>query len=314
MKTILEIKKLSKTYKTQFPFKTFNAVNSISFDIKENEVFGFLGPNGAGKSTTLKMIMNLIKPTFGEIKVMDGSTRDIEVRKKIGFLPENPSFYPFLSAYETLQMICNLYGMDKNIHDDRIRTMLSLVGLKESMFNSTGTFSKGMIQRLGMAQAIINDPELVILDEPMSGLDPIGRKELKDIILMMKRRGKTVLFSSHILPDIEMLADKVCVINKGSIVGIGYVQDIIKRELREIDIEAQFADEIPEELMKFKNEFKFLSIHENKIFITVENEEFAEKISAVIKLKNGRVLSYQPREGKLEEYFMKLMQKDEEVK
>lgn len=314
MKNIIQVNNLKKTYKTQFPFKKIEAVKSISFEILENEVFGFLGPNGAGKSTTLKMIMGLIRPTSGSIKINEGSIENLKIRERIGFLPENPSFYPFLSAYETLRFICDLYNMEKNMRDDRIRTILSLVGLKDAMFNTVGTFSKGMVQRLGMAQAIINDPDIIILDEPMSGLDPIGRKEFKDIILMMKRRGKTVLFSSHILPDIEMLADKVCVINGGNVVGIGYVQDIIKRELREIDIEAKFQDAVPEEVLKFKDESKFLSVHEDKIFMTVENEETAERIMAVIKLKNGRILSYQPRESKLEEYFMKLMQKDSVTK
>jgi len=307
MENILSVNNIKKTYKTQFPFKSIDAVKGVSFSIQPNQVFGLLGPNGAGKSTTLKIIMGIIRESEGSVSVLGGTMERREVRKKIGFLPENPSFYPFLTAYETLDFISGLFAIDKNLRQDRIKTLIGLVGLENAMNNQVGTFSKGMVQRLGMAQALINDPELIILDEPMSGLDPIGRKEMKDIILMMKRRGKTVVFSSHILPDIEMLADRVCVINKGVVVGTGYIQDIIKSELKEIDIEILSNDRIRDLLKSCKDECKYFSIHEDKIFLTTKDELMAEKIVSMVKENGGKVASYIPRENKLEDYFMNLM-------
>ena len=291
----------------QFPFKKIEAVKDVSFTVQNNQVFGLLGPNGAGKSTTLKMMMGIIEPTSGEIEILEGNIRNREIRKKIGFLPENPSFYPFLTAYETLDFISGLFNIPRESKQDRIKTLIGLVGLSDAMHNPVGSFSKGMVQRLGMAQALINDPEIIVLDEPMSGLDPIGRKEMKDIILMMKRRGKTIVFSSHILPDIEMLADKVCVINKGYVVGVGFIQDIIKSELKEIDIEILSNEKISKILENSKEEYKYFSIHENKIFITAGNIKTADVIVNTVRENDGKVLSFIPRENKLEDYFMNLM-------
>ena len=307
MENIISIDNIIKIYKIQFPFKKIEAVRGISFSVQKNQVFGLLGPNGAGKSTILKMMMGIIEPTYGRIEILNRSIKSREIRKKIGFLPENPSFYPFLTAYETLDFISGLFNIPKESKEDRIKTLIGLVGLKDAMDNPVGSFSKGMIQRLGMAQTLINDPQIIILDEPMSGLDPIGRKEMKDIILMMKRRGKTIVFSSHILPDIEMLTDKVCVINKGKVVGIGYIQDIIKSEFKEIDIEILSNTKIDNLLEHYKEECKYFSTQENKIFITITNREMAEIIVNIVRENDGRVLSYIPRENKLEDYFMNLM-------
>ncbi|MEO0281835.1 MAG: ABC transporter ATP-binding protein [candidate division WOR-3 bacterium] len=306
---ILEISNVKKIYKTQFPFKTFVALKNISFDVLENEIFGFLGPNGAGKSTTLKIIMGILKPTEGTVSIFGKNIFERCVREKIGFLPENPSFYPFLTTYETLEHIGTLFNIEKNILSDRIKTLISLVGLENSMNSKVGTFSKGMIQRLGIAVSLINDPQLLVLDEPMSGLDPIGRKEIKDIIITAKKRGKTVIFSTHILPDIEMIADKVCVINKGEIVGTGYVHEIIKREIKEIDIEIFSNENILEKIKRFKEIAKFFSIHEKKVFITVEKEDVASEIVKIVNENNGKIVSYIPREFSLEDYFMKLMER-----
>lgn len=305
MNNIIEVKELKKTFEYRLGTQKSEALRNISFNVEENEIFGYLGPNGAGKTTTLKILMGLIKQDSGNYSIMGKSIRDADVRSKIGFLPENPSFYPFLTAYETLHMICHLYKMPSAIHDDRIRTFLSLVGLEKAMHKKAGGFSKGMLQRLGMAQAIINDPDIIILDEPLSGLDPLGRKEFKDIILLMKRRGKTVVFSSHILPDIEMIADKVCIINQGQVIGTGYIQDIIKKELKEIDIELSVNDS--SKLEEFRHKSKFFAIRDNVIFITVEDEEIAGDIIHAVAGDGGRILSYQPREKSLEDYFLNLI-------
>ncbi|MDD3804028.1 MAG: ABC transporter ATP-binding protein, partial [bacterium] len=180
MENLITLNNIKKTYRMQFPFKKVEAVKGVSFSVEKNQVFGLLGPNGAGKSTTLKMMMGIIGPSEGEIEIMGGRINNKTIRSKIGFLPENPSFYPFLTAYETLDFIAGLFNIKKDARQDRIKTLIGLVGLTDAMSNPVGTFSKGMVQRLGMAQALINDPAIVILDEPMSGLDPIGRKEMKE--------------------------------------------------------------------------------------------------------------------------------------
>lgn len=306
MNEIIQVNNLHKTFEYRFGTQKHEALRGISFNVQKNEIFGYLGPNGAGKTTTLKILMGLIKPESGSFSIMGSSIEDENIRAKIGFLPENPSFYPFLSAYETLQMICDLYRMPKKMQDDRIRTFLSIVGIEKAMNKRVGGFSKGMLQRLGLAQAIINDPEIIILDEPLSGLDPLGRKEFKDIILLMKRRGKTVVFSSHILPDIEMIADKVCVINQGQLVGTGYVQDIVKKELKEIDIEI-FINDVSK-LDIFKDKCKFFAIRDSNVFITVEDENTAGDIIHAIAGANGKIISYLPREKSLEDYFLNLIE------
>ncbi len=302
---ILQVKNIKKIFSKHFSSRKVIAIDDISFNINKNEIFGYLGPNGAGKTTTIKMIMGLLKPNNGNIEIFDSNISYKHIRSCIGYLPENPSFYPFLTAYETLKMICALYGIDKKQQDDRIKTFLSLVGLNEVISRRVGSFSKGMTQRLGIAQAIINDPELIILDEPLSGLDPIGRKEIKDIILLMKRRGKTIMFSSHILPDIEMIADRVCIINKGKIVGTGYINDIIKRQLKEIDMEILIDN--PQCLEAYRNKCKFFAERDNIIYITVEDENTAKEIKMKVEEHNGKILLYMPRESKLEDYFVDMI-------
>lgn len=302
---ILEVSNLHKSFKGSFMRRNSPVIKGISLEVKGNEIFGYLGPNGAGKTTTLKLIMGLIKPDSGSVSIMGSSIKNPDTRADIGFLPENPAFYPFLTAYETLKLICDMYDLNRSKTDDRIKTFLSIVGLKHAMNRKVGTFSKGMVQRLGIAQAIINDPELIILDEPLSGLDPIGRKEVRDIILMMKKRGKTVLFSSHILPDIEMIADRVSVIYNGEIVGEGNIRDIINRDLKEIDIEISIENR--HVLDEFRDKVKFYAVRDSNVYITVEDEKTASRIRDIVEKNNGEIIAYMPRETKLEEYFMKLV-------
>jgi len=196
--------------------------------VKPGEVVGFVGHNGAGKTTTIKMLMGFIEPTAGNISVFGESAKSVSVKRKIGFLPERPYFYSYLTGKELLSYFGKLSGIDRKVLPSLIETVLTKVGLTDAGNLKLASFSKGMLQRIGIAQAIIHDPDLVIMDEPMSGLDPAGRKEVKEIIRGLKKDGKTVLFSSHILSDIENLSDRVLIIEKGEIRSFGTLDEIFK--------------------------------------------------------------------------------------
>lgn len=223
----IEIEGLSKDYAVGFWKKQLRpALKPLSLTVESGETFGFLGPNGAGKTTTLKMLMGIIFPSSGTAKILGKSFHDHEVKKKIGFLPEHPYFYDYLSAPELLDYYAQLSGVPAQLRRQRIPSLLGRVGLGDVGNKHLRKFSKGMLQRVGIAQAIIHDPEVVFLDEPMSGLDPLGRHEIRELIQGLKDEGKTIFFSTHILSDAEALCDRVAVIHKGELRGIGVVNDL----------------------------------------------------------------------------------------
>lgn len=205
-----------------------NAVQDVSFEIRPGEVFGLLGPNGSGKSTTIKMILGLLKPTRGVLRVLGRDPRDVRAKARIGYLPEESYLYPYLTAEETLDFYGKLFDIDRRERERRIDQLLEMIGLRHARNRRVGEFSKGMMRRIGLAQALINDPDLVILDEPTSGLDPIGCRQIKDLILTLARRGKTVLMSSHLLADVEDVCDRVMILYNGKIQAIGPIRDLLE--------------------------------------------------------------------------------------
>ena len=209
----IAISNVSKWYGTKKKGKY--SVKDLNLNVEKGSVFGFLGPNGAGKTTTMKMVVGLAKPTHGHIKLAGGSGDDLSIRKKIGFMPESPSFYLYLTGREFLEFIAEIFGM-KN-PKAHINEVLSSVDLLQAGNKQIRTYSKGMIQRLGLAQALINDPEILFLDEPLDGLDPLGRAEIKKIILELKSRNKTIFFNSHILADVAEICDQVGIIDAGNL-------------------------------------------------------------------------------------------------
>src|SRR6476660_7525248 len=222
----IEIKGLSKEYAVGFwKQQRRPALKSLNLNVEAGETFGFLGPNGAGKTTTLKLLMGIIFPTSGSATILGQDFHDPEIKKKIGFLPEQPYFYDYLSAPELLDYYARLSGVPAAERKQRIGELLGRVGLGDVGNKQLRKFSKGMLQRVGIAQAIIHDPEVVFLDEPMSGLDPLGRHEVRELIQGLKDDGKTIFFSTHILSDAEALCDRVAVIHKGELCGIGVVND-----------------------------------------------------------------------------------------
>ncbi len=233
---VLEVKDLRKVFHIGFFRKRVEAVKNASFSVKRGEIFGLLGPNGAGKTTTIKSILRLIFPTAGEIRIFGRSADDREAAKRVGYMPENPYVYQYLKPLEFLDLCGRLTGLPRVERRERSEAMIDKVGLRHAVDRPIGKFSKGMMQRVGLAQALLHDPELLILDEPMSGLDPIGRKEVRDVLLEQRARGKTLLFTSHILSDVELLCDRVVIMQRGVITSEGQVADLLQSAGRRVEI------------------------------------------------------------------------------
>lgn len=233
----IEILGLEKTYRVGFWRKRpKRALQPLELTVEEGEIFGFLGPNGAGKTTTLKLLMDLVSPTAGTARILGHEWRDPEVKAQIGFLPEQPYFYDYLTAHELLDYYGQLSGVPAAQRKQRLEKVLSLVGLTDVKGTQLRKFSKGMLQRAGIAQAILHDPKLVFLDEPMSGLDPLGRREVRDLMEQLKFDGKTVFFSTHILSDAEALCDRVAIIHQGSLRGVGAVEELTSSVQGKIEV------------------------------------------------------------------------------
>jgi len=226
---VVSVRGLTKVFKDFWNRPKARAVDNVSFDVKRGEVFGLLGPNGSGKSTTVKLLLGLLYPTKGHIEVFSHSPRHVPTKSRIGYLPEESYLYRYLNSRETLDFFGNLFHLDKNERANRAEQLLEMVGLSQTRMRAVGEFSKGMQRRIGLAQALINDPDLVILDEPTAGLDPIGCREIKDLILALARRGKTVILSSHLLSDVEDVCDRVVIYYGGRVQALGTLQELLAK-------------------------------------------------------------------------------------
>lgn len=233
---VVSVNDLKKTFRIGFMRKRVDAVRGASFSVQRGEIFGLVGPNGAGKTTTIKMLMGLITPDAGSASIFGVPVSDVRARLRVGFLPETPNFYDYLKPAELLSYYGELYGLDRKTVKKRVPELLELVGLSGAVDKPIRKFSKGMTQRIGLAQALLPDSELVLLDEPQSGLDPIGRKDVRDIIVSLRDRGKTVVFSSHILNDVEQICDRVAIIVAGRTTRSGRVSDMLDTTTRWIEI------------------------------------------------------------------------------
>jgi len=292
----LDIKNLHKSFKSGFLGKKIKVLKGISLDVKKGEIFGYLGPNGAGKTTTLKCVLGLLFPDKGTINILGSDHLSIKSKEKTGFLPENPYFYDYLTASEFLNFYSKLFHKQKTQDPD---ALLNLVGLKENSATQLRKFSKGMLQRIALAQALLNDPELVLLDEPLGGLDPIGRKEIRDIILDLKQKGKTVFLSSHILQDIEMICDRVAILVNGSLVNQGRLDELVSQEILFTEITVSKIDK--RELEKFG---KTLTHYGNKSLMQIYDQDKVDEILQFVKEKKGEVHSLVPRTQTLEDIFV----------
>jgi ABC-2 type transport system ATP-binding protein len=302
----IEIEGLTKDYAVGFWRKRMRrSLDNLTLQVQEGEAFGFLGPNGAGKTTTLKLLMNLIFPTAGTARVRGCSIDDVRMHREIGYLPEQPYFYDYLTARELLDYYARFFGFPAVERRQRVTLFLERVGLANEGNVQLRKFSKGMLQRVGIAQAIVHDPQVVFLDEPMSGLDPVGRREVRDIILDLKRQGRTVFFSTHILSDAEMLCDRVAVLLGGKLQGVGAPGEIVSMQA--------YAMEIFFEMRDGRLLPSALAGHATKIGERFRVEVPEEQLYSALEQLRGcdaRILSVAPLRPTLEDYFLKLVARD----
>jgi len=306
----IEIKGLAKTYSTGFWKKqTHLALQGLNLNVESGETFGFLGPNGAGKTTTLKLLMGISFPTAGTATILGKHFLDPEVRKKIGFLPEQPYFYDYLSAPELLDYYAALSGLSRPDRAKRIGPVLERVGLGDVGKKQLRKFSKGMLQRVGIAQAIIHDPEILFLDEPMSGLDPLGRHEVRELIQSLKDEGKTIFFSTHILSDAEALCDRVAVIHKGELRGVGVVNDLRSNVAGKSEVIWEGAEALPA-VRSLLVESHVTGKSVRGIVQSANLDSLLEKL----RQRGGRLISVTPLQGTLEDYFLAKTTEEQAVK
>lgn len=294
---------LSKSYASGWPGRPpFVALDGLSLTVGRGEIFGFLGPNGAGKTTTLKILMGLVRATSGTAQLLGKPAGDVATRRRIGFLPESPYFYDYLTAEEFLGFYGRLAGLNHAALALRVTELLELVGLVEARTRQLRKFSKGMLQRIGLAQALIHDPELIVLDEPMTGLDPIGRKQVRDLILSLRDCGKTVFFSTHILHDVEMICDRVGIVMKGRLVASGRVDELVRQDhTRSVEVVCQ---QLKVEGNAFIHSLATRVLQQGQhCLIVLPTPDAVDALVGEIRRQGGRLLSVTPHKASLEDLF-----------
>jgi ABC-2 type transport system ATP-binding protein len=305
--SVVEIENLSKDYELGFLRKRkVRALDNLSLTVEQGEIFGFLGANGAGKTTTLKLLMRLTFPTEGTARILGLDINNVSMHQRIGYLPENPYFYDYLTAREFLEYCAELFGFSSVTRRERATDLLRSVHLEEKAWKTQlRKFSKGMLQRVGLAQALINDPEVVFLDEPMSGLDPIGRREVRDLIASLRQTGKTVFMCSHILSDIEVLCDRVAILKKGKLAHIGRLNELRGQEGKanlEIIVTGTDVESLSKQL-SVENDFVITETADG-VRIEVPEETDVDPVIAALRRANGKLVSVQAVKQSLEELFV----------
>lgn len=300
---LIEVKSLQKTFRIGFFGRRVEAVKGVSFEVRRGEIFGFLGPNGAGKTTTIKMLTGLIQPTGGEAYLFGARVPSAEARRRIGFLPENPYVYPYLTPREFVTLCGRLSGLTGTSLADRTMTILTKVGIAYAADRPVRRLSKGMLQRTGLAAALVSDPELLILDEPMSGLDPVGRKEVRDIILEERASGRTIFFSTHILNDVEAMCDRVTILREGKVVVSGALRKLLRGDVLRTDITvAGMSDSLRSTL-----ETSGCRVHARADVVVIEVEgdkQVADALRAALDA-GAQVIEVAPRRETLEDLFLR---------
>lgn len=295
------VKELTKVYKGHLG-GSVTAVNNVSFQVEQGEIFGFIGPNGAGKTTTIKMLLGLLFPTSGGAFVLGHPAGNIEAKKRISYLPESPYFYEHMTGREVLDFYCRLFRMDSGGRRAKTQELLERVGLAGDGERSLRQYSKGMLQRIGIAQALINDPDLLFFDEPTSGLDPIAHKDIQELILSLKQQGKTVFLSSHQLSDVEMVCDRVAIINRGELIRIGTLDELLHAGRTVITL-SKPADGLVDSL---KSVAERVSVDADRVRVHVQTEDDVYRVLDAARGK-AELVSAVPQRQTLEDLFVELI-------
>ncbi len=302
MAIVLNVENLHKSFKVGFIPKKREILRGISLSVEAGEIFGYLGPNGAGKTTTLKCALGLIFPDQGQIEIFGHPHLSLKAKERLGYLPENPYFYEYLTGAEFLDFYARLFKLEKKEKEERIAHLLKLVGLERAGRLQLRKFSRGMLQRIGLAQALINDPELVFLDEPLGGLDPLGRKELRDIIVRLKQEGKTIFLCSHILQDIEMICDRVAILVGGRVINQGALQELVSEKILYTEVT---LSGVPVSDLEGMGEP--ISSHGGRVMLKVFQEDNVDRLVSLVHDRKGRIHSLVPRTETLEDIFVEMV-------
>jgi ABC-2 type transport system ATP-binding protein len=306
----IETNSLSKVYVSSFGKKKVRALNELNISIEKGTIFGLLGPNGAGKTTLVKLLLQIIYPTFGTAKILEQDINNFHLKKKIGYLPENHKYPPYLKGGEVLRYFGKLSGINGEGLDKKIDELLELVKLSKWKRTKVKAYSKGMMQRLGLAQALINDPEVIFLDEPTDGVDPIGRKEIRDILLELKSRSKTIFLNSHLLSEVELITDRVGILNKGKLIREGTVKELTEKKE---EYKLSLVDNITD-LSKYSGENLIISKNNDGSFIVkVDNVNTMNLLIDRLRKDNIFIKEFVLQRGTLEEMFISLIAEEEKA-
>jgi ABC-2 type transport system ATP-binding protein len=305
MTPAIKIEELTKDYAIGFwRRRSYRALDRLSLEIEPGEVFGFLGPNGAGKTTTLKLLMQLIYPTSGRAEILGRPVGDVAMRRRIGYLPENPSFYDYLTAEELLNYFGELFGFGAADRRKRVSALLDRVGIGAERRLQLRKFSKGMIQRVGIAQTLLNDPEVIFLDEPMSGLDPLGRRDVRSLILELRDQGRTIFFSSHILADAEALCRRVAVVAGGRLVAAGRLSDMLAFQVQ--GWELVMSNITPEKLARVRSSVRRTTeISAGRYALELSLDQAPDRVLSELAAAGASLVSLNPMRDTLEDFFMR---------
>lgn len=303
---MIEIKELTKFYPAKsFSKEKIKALENVSFEVGRGEIFGLLGPNGAGKTTLVKILLGITFATRGEAKISGKPVRNVNIKKNIGYLPENHMFPNYLTGEQVLDFFGRLSSVPKKELNDRISRYLAVTGMEKWRKTKIKKYSKGMMQRLGLAQAMINDPELIFLDEPTDGVDPIGRKEIRDILIELKSEGRTIFLNSHLLSEIELICDRVAILNKGALIKEGSVEDITTKENTYTFSTGDIDDETMNTLL---SQYKAVIEGKNAFECSVDNTEELNRVIDILRKRKILILSLQKKKSSLESMFINLIE------
>lgn len=308
MESAIKIEGLTKEYLNKATGKMVRAVDDLHLEVYRGEIFGFLGPNGAGKTTTIKMLLGLIFPTKGDAWIFGKPIGDVTVKRQIAYLPESPYFYEYLTGRQVLDFYARLFGIPASERKKKVDMLLDMVGLSRDGDKTLRNYSKGMLQRIGIAQALLNDPELLFLDEPTSGLDPMARIEIRDLILRLKEQGKTIFLSSHQLLEVELICDRVSILNRGKLLKAGRLDDLLPSGRVEIVAENVSDDGV---IAKIQKAGGTVQRQDGRLVIQHPDDESVNQVVDIIRSANGTIRSLTPQRLTLEELFVSTIEEVE---